>query len=143
MNFEVTDGVQGAFQTCDPIPVTRFGFNLNVLVPSTANNRYLADAEELEHGLNTLIIPNILAAISIVVILVQYLYRQLVQFRRKNAVVTAVLDSPGGSSNGDESGAETYSWKDGEDGILAWNVARCVGCVLLFGISVWQVLHGE
>jgi hypothetical protein len=141
MDFEGAGGLQGVFQIRDPIPITRFGFS--PLVPSTPNNSYLADVKEPEHAFNTFIIPNIIATLSVIVILVQYLYRQLVQSRRKDAAVTAVLDSPAGYAHGDDSGAETSSWKEGEDRILAWNAARCVGCILLFVISVWEVLYGE
>jgi hypothetical protein len=145
MDFDA-DGLQGVFQTRDPIPTTtRFAFDVNPLAPSAANDSYLANAERPEHDFNTLVIPNIFAAISAVLILVQFLYRQVV--RSTGAIdagaVTAVLGSPGGYAHENDSRAEAYSWKDGEARIFAWNAVRCVGCVLLFGISVWQILHGE
>jgi hypothetical protein len=145
MDFDA-GGLQSVFQTRDPIPtITRFAFDVNPLAPSTANNSYLANAERPEHELNTLIIPNIFSAISAVLILVQFLYRQLVRSTGTidAGAVTGVLGSPGGHAHENDSGAETYSWKDGEARIFAWNAVRCVGCVLLFGISMWQILHGE
>jgi hypothetical protein len=87
-----------------------------------------------KHGIDTLLIPNLFAAASFLVILVQWAYKKWIQSKGKESVA---------GEQEDEFEADGYRWKEGEDRILAWNVGRCTGCIILLGTSVWQVVSGK
>jgi hypothetical protein len=102
-------------------------------IPDGANSNTITFGSA-KHEIDTLLIPNIFAAASFLIILVQWAYKKWTQSKGKESVTDEAED---------ELEADGYRWKEGEDRILAWNVGRCTGCVILLGTSVWQVVSGK